>query len=228
MAKDYLFDHSVFSEDLTVGDMRELHWILEPAMTKTLATLELQSPLDSITLMLNVLAGLEYMHAHGLMHRDIKPLNIGVALDPTKAVILDLGCVVKARENTDHNQGTVRYLAPEVVVLKLKNGKGKPFTNKADIWGVGASFLEYITGSPLLWEHVTPTLYTSKVQHLEKVVAGTEHQMLGRYVADMLSWPPDQRPSATEARKELERWLSQNSQNSQGRTEGKRRKIGLV
>lgn len=53
------------------------------------------------------------------MHRDIKPLNLGVvALNPPRAVIFDLDAATYDRESRDHYVGTLGYLAPEMVALK--------------------------------------------------------------------------------------------------------------
>ena len=90
-------------------------------------------------------SGLEYMHRKGIMHRDIKPDNLGiVSLEPPVITIIDLGHSELGLTSSDHMRGTIRYLAPEV--MRIKEGKSvAPFNEKVDIWALGITLIE------LLW-----------------------------------------------------------------------------
>jgi serine/threonine-protein kinase len=101
------------------------------------------SPASVRRLALEVLAGLEAAHAHGIVHRDVKPANIlfdgaGNAKlgDFGAAHLLDFG-----QTQTGGLIGTLAYLSPEQIT-------GGPISAAADIYGLGATLFEALTGQP--------------------------------------------------------------------------------
>ncbi|KAI9357956.1 hypothetical protein DFJ73DRAFT_174750 [Zopfochytrium polystomum] len=93
-----------------------------------------------------ILSGLEYLHVHSIIHRDIKGANILVNSDGI-AKIADFGISKKNEYNMAYNtnsrmslQGSVYWMAPEVI-------KGKGYSAKVDIWSLGCVTLEMLTGS---------------------------------------------------------------------------------
>ncbi|MBO0827335.1 MAG: serine/threonine protein kinase [Streptosporangiales bacterium] len=87
---------------------------------------------------------LAYVHARGIVHRDVKPSN--VLLDPTGRVLLtDFGVsrLVDAARMTATGQaiGTAAYLAPEQV-------RGATAGPAADVYALGLVLLECLTGEP--------------------------------------------------------------------------------
>nr|CAD1827059.1 unnamed protein product [Ananas comosus var. bracteatus] len=87
-----------------------------------------------------ILHGLNYLHQRNVVHRDIKCANILV--DSNGAVKLaDFGL---AKETTMSNglkssKGSVYWMAPEVA-------RAKPYGPSADIWSLGCTVLEMLTG----------------------------------------------------------------------------------
>ena len=102
-----------------------------------------------------ILDGLEYLHLKKIVHRDIKCANI--LLDVKGNIKLsDFGCSGQLLDNDylaeisstgnseeflDSLKGTLPWMAPEVV-LQQKYGK------RADIWSLGCTLVELITGQP--------------------------------------------------------------------------------
>ena len=93
-----------------------------------------------------ILLGLEYLHRHQIMHRDIKGANILV--DNQGCVKLaDFGASKRLAEIVTVDgvhksiRGTPYWMAPEVI---KQTGHGR----QADIWSVGCTILEMATGKP--------------------------------------------------------------------------------
>lgn len=83
-----------------------------------------------------------YLHAQGILHRDIKPANIRLGADGTPR-LLDFGIARDARTpqmtQSGHVTGTPQYLAPELL-------RGKPATPASDVWSLGVTLHELLTG----------------------------------------------------------------------------------
>ncbi len=98
-----------------------------------------------ITLLVDYLKGLTYPHEEkGVMHRDINPNNLGVvSFNPPKGIILDLDSATRSEVSEDHMQGTIPYLAPEIIDLKVWDtvvgSKPGPYGRSVDVWAVGLS-----------------------------------------------------------------------------------------
>ncbi|KAJ6604578.1 kinase-like domain-containing protein [Mycena vulgaris] len=99
-----------------------------------------------------ILAGLEYLHSTGILHRDLKGDNI---LVETSGVckISDFGISkkedLKGQAFTEL-RGTVYWMAPEVV-----DSNKRGYDSKVDIWSLGCVVLEMWTGErPWVGEEV--------------------------------------------------------------------------
>jgi serine/threonine-protein kinase len=89
-------------------------------------------------------AGLDALHAAGLVHRDIKPANILLGPDGAAAVTdfgLAKGPAYTVLTNPGQVMGTLDYLAPELI----RGGKG---TARSDLYALGCVIHECLTGSP--------------------------------------------------------------------------------
>jgi serine/threonine-protein kinase len=90
---------------------------------------------------------LDYLHANGITHRDLKPQNIMLCRDGSLR-LFDFGIarVEKARRLTfaglTPTMGTPDYMSPEQV-------KGKRGDHRTDIYSLGAILYEMTTGSTL-------------------------------------------------------------------------------
>jgi len=97
-----------------------------------------------IEVALQVLEGLEYAHAQGIVHRDIKPENILVTPDGV-AKLMDFGLARSEGRSrltvTGMVVGTVAYLAPEQAL-------GGQVDGRSDLYALGAVLYEAVAGRP--------------------------------------------------------------------------------
>ena len=104
-------------------------------------------PAAAVDAILQVIAGLEAMHAVGVLHRDVKPSNCFVDADGTVKVgdfglsISTLARDVSQLTTSGVIRGTPQFAAPEQL-------KGDLLDVRADIYGVGATLFYLLTGQP--------------------------------------------------------------------------------
>ncbi|XP_062221867.1 mitogen-activated protein kinase kinase kinase 1-like [Phragmites australis] len=87
-----------------------------------------------------ILNGLNYLHRRNVLHRDIKCANILVdASGLVKLADFGLAKEMSILSQARSSKGTVYWMAPEVA-------KAKPHGPPADIWSLGCTVLEMLTG----------------------------------------------------------------------------------
>jgi serine/threonine protein kinase len=108
-------------------------------LTRPIDTNKQSALLERISpIVLGIANGLEYLHSHNIVLRDLKPHNVGFTKDGT-VKLFDLGFAREVNTLQDKDMaGSFRYMAPEV-------GLQKGTTLKSDVYSFGV----------LLWELCT-------------------------------------------------------------------------
>ncbi|WP_431280660.1 serine/threonine-protein kinase [Humitalea sp. 24SJ18S-53] len=133
------------------GDGRDFAWIAmdlvigEP-LSALLARDSRLPPAEAATLVLELLEALGHAHARRVIHRDVKPANILLAMDdapgPGQVRLGDFGVArLGAGEATEPGTllGTPAWMAPEQV-------RGEAADHRADLWAAGVVLYECLTG----------------------------------------------------------------------------------
>lgn len=162
-----------------------------------------------------VLEALAYIHDRGLVHYDVKPENVNVAVVPParpggrpsfRVKLMDFGLTGEATTRRGEKiKGTVHYVAPEVA-------KSLPADRRADLYSLGISLYYVVTGR-LPYDGGSALSIIRK--HLERVpdpptqVRPDVPEAWARFILRLIEKDPSRRPaSAHEALADLSRRLA--------------------
>ena len=106
----------------------------------------LRAPLDLVRaadIGAQVARALDYAHAHGVVHRDVKPGNVLLRSDG-RAKLADFGIARLVGQRSEHTKtgvvvGSVHYLAPEQVAFE-------EITPAVDVYALGMLLIRAVTG----------------------------------------------------------------------------------
>ncbi|WJX38636.1 mitogen-activated protein kinase kinase kinase [Trifolium repens] len=155
-----------------------------------------------------ILHGLKYLHDQNVVHRDIKCANILVHASGS-VKLADFGLAKATKLNDVKScKGTAFWMAPEVV-----KGKNKGYGLPADVWSLGCTVLEMLTGE-------IPYSNLECMQAIFRIGKGEPPPIpdtLSRdakdFILQCLQVNPDDRPTAAQLLNHpfLQRLLSQSS-----------------
>ena len=170
-----------------------------------------------VDLAIDICEGLEYAHAHGVVHRDVKPANVFITT-PGQVKILDFGLarlITSQLTNSNMLMGTLNYMAPEQV-------RGERADHRADIFSVGVLYYELLCNRKAFeGDSFASTMYKILQEVPEPIcqVDATVPRALAAIVERALAKPLDERyQSMTALREDLLLYRDQLRKSDSGAT----------
>lgn len=145
--------------------------------------------------------GLEHAHSRGVVHRDFKCDNILIAGEPGREIarIADFGLAMSTRQHVRLTATgvacTPAYAAPEQL-------RGDPIDHRVDLYGLGATLFEMLSGGYLPFEGDIDATIASKLAHdAPSIVTRAPNVPPGlvTLVGRLLARDPDDRPRSARA-----------------------------
>jgi hypothetical protein len=182
-------------------DSGRLYFAMEYVTGETLADRTVRGPVpaeEALALIHDAVLGLREAQRSGFTHRDVKPSNLMV--DGHGVVkVLDFGLAAGTPEHAETGgpvaqttlAGTPLYMAPE-------QARGEPVDFRADIYALGATLFQLVTGRPPYQAQTAAELRTlhesaERPSIPRGVVARTQSAALDALIARMMAPRPDDR-----------------------------------
>ena len=97
-------------------------------------------PLEAADIALDVLAGLEQLHQHGLVHCDVKPGNVMIGSEGTKLIDFGIARPLDRPMTGVTSIGSLHAMSPEQL-------RGERLAPSSDLFAVGVLLYECLTGT---------------------------------------------------------------------------------
>ena len=154
--------------------------------------------------LIQLLRALEYVHARGVVHGDVKPSNVLVELvDGVPSVrLIDFGLAGHIGEASGRASGTAGYIAPERI-------RGEALSPQADLYSFGITAFEILTGVHPFDNQDAGALIRAHLETMPAIPSACNPALpptVDAVLQSLLEKSPDERPAS--ARETLDRLSS--------------------
>lgn len=174
-------------------DSQNIYIILELCVNRSMMELHRRrktlSEYETRYYMRQILSGVQYLHEHKIIHRDLKLGNIFLQ-EGLQIKIGDFGlatCIQTEGERKKTLCGTPNYIAPEIL-----NKIGHSF--EVDIWSIGCIMYTLLCGKPPFETESLKETYT-KIKRCDYNITKDISQDAKKMIAGMLQPKPEARPT---------------------------------
>ncbi|TNV81051.1 hypothetical protein FGO68_gene14530 [Halteria grandinella] len=136
---------------------------------------------------------LEHVHSQGFMHRDVKPANILLLGEKIGGITMlaDFGSIKEDLSDIHSIQvGTQRYFAPERLL-----GDQNEYSGKADVWSLGISLHEMLTGGGHPFSDPDSKMYLEGIKKNQLKIKESISKPVQDLLKFLLEKDPEKRPS---------------------------------
>ncbi|XP_042002554.1 mitogen-activated protein kinase kinase kinase 18-like [Salvia splendens] len=114
-----------------------------------------------------LVAALSYIHSRGIVHCDVKGKNVLLGHSPGTAALADFGSAVDVDVDVSAaaGRGSPLWMAPEAI-------RGERQAREADVWSVGCTVIEMLTGKPAWGGSVWRIGYSDEVPLFPARISG--------------------------------------------------------
>jgi tetratricopeptide (TPR) repeat protein len=146
----------------------------------------------AIGMVIEAARGLDYAHRQGVVHRDVKPMNLLLSRELETVKIADFGLAidVEATRMTTVGSvmGTISFMAPEQI-----RGEGERIDGRTDVYALGVTLFELLT-LELPYTGRTQQLYMSQVLTSEARRARSLNDRVSRDLETVIRKALEKRP----------------------------------
>lgn len=152
-------------------------------------------PARTSTVLDQIASALAHLHAHGLVHLDVKPQNLLMTSDGTVKLI-DFGLAQSAGERQESiggsTFGTAAYLSPEQAC-------GEPVDATTDVYALGCVVYELLTGrppfEPTSEKEIKSEIIRAHLEHMPNALTVVRPDLrLPSWIDDTVLWALAKRP----------------------------------
>ena len=175
-------------EHCIAGSLNDLMYVCDTTLTEA----QIRAVVAAMVL------GLEYLHKHLIIHRDIKAGNV-LLTGEGHVRLADFGVSAKMKNKSDRRTtaiGAPFWMAPEVILEKKYDGR-------ADIWSVGITVIELAESRPPN-SHINPmrALFLIPKSPPPKLKKPQDYTAdMNNFVKECLTVNMNKRPTATQLKK---------------------------
>ncbi|KAI8076910.1 kinase-like domain-containing protein [Halteromyces radiatus] len=152
---------------------------------------------------IKILNGLEYLHSNDVVHCDLKAANI-LTTKTGDVKLTDFGVSLNLKikpADAESVSGTPNWMAPEVIELKGAS-------TKSDIWSLGCTLIELVTGKPPYANIVPMSAMFHIVEDDYPPLPKNISEEMRSFLVCCFQKNPNDRPTATQLKNHL--WLRKN------------------